>query len=108
MNPTLLATLIVLAGGLVLTIGDLFMLKWTTTSVWKIYAIGLMFYFIGDNLLAQSFRFESPAVASIALVVFNVITLALVSWIVFHVPLSKGQIAGIVLGICAVIMMQIS
>jgi len=44
-----LALLILAVGGIVLTIGDLFMKKWVVSNSWIIYVVGMIFYIIGLN-----------------------------------------------------------
>ena len=89
-------------GGVVLTVGDVLMKKLVVTNSGFFYLLGLAAYLLGLNFLAQSFRFENIAVASIMLVIFNVTILSLVSWFFFKEPLSVLQIIGIVLGMAAV------
>lgn len=93
-------------GGLILTFGDIIMKKWVQTHHTVFYVVGLTIYLIGLNFLAQSFRFKNIAVASVIFVIFNVVTLALVSWLYFRETLSPLQISGIVLGILAVTILE--
>jgi multidrug transporter EmrE-like cation transporter len=95
-------------GGLILTIGDIFMKNWVSSSKNIFYVIGLGIYIIGLNFLAFSFKYKNIAVASVIFVLFNVITLALVSWLYFKEPLNTFQIIGIVLGLGAVILLEFS
>jgi len=99
--------ILLLIGGLILTIGDIFMKKWVATDTYLFYFIGLATYLIGLNFLAQSFKFENIAVASVIFVVFNVATLGIVSWLYFKETLSTLQIAGIIIGIIAIIVLEL-
>jgi len=102
-------SLILLAiGGVVLTCGDILMKKWVATNTYMFYFIGLAIYLVGLNFMAQSFKFENIAVASTLLVIFNIISLAIVSWLFFKETLSPLQIVGIVMGIATVIILELA
>lgn len=103
-----IAFILLLIGGIILTIGDIVMKKWVTNNNYVFYIVGLIVYLIGLNFLAQSFKYKNIAVASVIFVIFNVVTLSLVSWLYFKETLSLFQIIGIVLGICSVIILEIA
>ena len=103
-----IAMILLLAGGIILTVGDFLMKKWVNTNSYLFYIIGMAVYLIGLNFLAQSFKFENIAVASVIFVIFNVVTLSLVSWFYFKETLSNLQIAGIVVGLIAVVLLELS
>lgn len=94
-------------GGVILTAGDVVMKKWVVTDRRLLYFVGLLIYFVGTIFLAESFRYKNIAVASIIFVLFNVITLTVVSWLYFKEGLSGWQVAGILLGLAAVAIMEI-
>ncbi len=104
MNPWPLVLLFL--GGVILTIGDIFMKRWVVTNELFIYLVGMVIYVAGLNFLAQSFKFENIAVASIIFVIFNVVTLTLFSWLYFKEPLSIIQVAGIILGLTSVFLLE--
>lgn len=95
-------------GGIILTLGDIFMKKWVSTKSYVFYFIGLAIYLVGLNFLAQSFKFKNIAVASVIFVIFNVVTLSIVSWFYFKETLSTMQIIGIILGITAIIFLELA
>jgi multidrug transporter EmrE-like cation transporter len=103
-----IAIILLLIGGIILTAGDILMKEWVSTNRYLFYFIGLAVYLIGLNFLAQSFKFKNIAVASVIFVIFNVVTLSLVSWIYFKETLSIMQIIGIALGIAAIIVLELS
>jgi len=103
-----IAIILLLIGGLILTIGDIFMKKWINTNAYLFYFIGLATYLIGLNFLAQSFKFKNIAVASVIFVIFNIVTLSLVSWFYFKETLSPMQIIGIVIGIIAIVVLELA
>ena len=98
--------ILVLIGGVVLTVGDVFMKKWVGTDNYLFYVFGMLIYLVGLNFLAQSFKYKNIAVASVILVLFNVITLALFSWLYFKETLTTTQIIGIVLGLTSVVVLE--
>ena len=78
------------------------MRKWVSTNEWLWYGVGLAFYFIGLNFLAQSYRYEHIAVSSIIFVLFNIIVLTLASKVLLGDSLSLGRMFGLGLGVAAV------
>lgn len=69
---------------------------------------GFAIYLVGLMFLAQSFKFKNIAVASTIFVIFNVVTLALVSWLYFKEELNPMQIGGMSLGIASVILLELA
>jgi len=96
------------AGGLILTIGDLFMKEWIVTNKSWIYIIGIIFYLAGMNFLAFSFKYKNIAVASVIFVLINIITLLIFSYFYFHEKLSGLEIAGVALGIAAIVLLELA
>ena len=103
LNPFML----LLYGGLILTIGDIIMKKWTITNNSPTYLLGLAVYIIGLNFLAFSFKSKNIAVASVIFIVFNVTSLSLISWLIFGQKLSTTEIIGIALAMIAVVILEI-
>ena len=103
-----LPTLLLFLGGIILTMGDVFMKKWVGSMAHVYYVLGMLLYVVGLNFLAQSYRFENIAVASAILISFNLITLAIVSWLFFKEPLSGLQILGIVLGVASIVCLELT
>ena len=99
---------LLLIGGIILTLGDIVMKKWVNTNNLYLYIIGIAVYLVGLNFLAQSFKFKNIAVASIILIIFNVVTLSLVSWFYFKETLNSFQITGIILGLTSVVFLELA
>lgn len=97
---------LVLIGGLILTIGDIFMKQWTHSNNWTTFIIGLVTWCIGLVFLAFSFKYKNIAIASLIFSLSNVITLALFSWLYYKEVLTLYHIIGIILGIIAVIFLE--
>ena len=95
-------------GGAVLTCGDILMKKWVVTNSVYLYIGGMLIYLVGLNFLAQSFKYKNIAVASIIFVLFNIILLAIVSWFYFKEKLSALQIVGLIVGIAAIVILEMA
>ncbi len=106
MPERLLSLVLLFTGGLVLTAGDILMKTWVSTNRRALFVAGLVVWLVGLVFLAKSFKYENIAVASIIFVTFNVVTLALVSWLYFRETLTGTQITGILLGIAAVAVLE--
>lgn len=98
---------LLIAGGIILTAGDVIMKKWVVSNTTAFYVIGMVFYVLGLNFLAQSYKYRNIAVASTILVVINVVTLSLFSHFYFKDALSAYQIVGIILAISAVVFLEV-
>lgn len=103
-----LPIILLAAGGIILTVGDIVMKKWVTTSQPIFYIIGLIIWILGLLFLAQSFKYKNIAVASTIFVIFNVATLSLVSWFYFNEKLSALEVGGILLGIISITLLELS
>jgi multidrug transporter EmrE-like cation transporter len=66
----------------------------------------MLIWVLGLCCLAATLKSQNIAVASFMLVFFNIASLALVEWYVFHNILTPQQIVGLVLGLGAVLMLQ--
>lgn len=102
------AILLLFIGGTVLTLGDITMKKWVNTNSHTFYIAGLIVWLVGLMFLAQSFKYKNMAVASTIFVIFNVVTLSIVSWLYFKETLSTFQILGVIIGLVAIIVMEIA
>ena len=100
--------LLLFIGGSVLTVGDIVMKKWVTNNNIFLFVEGLAIYLVGLIFLAYSFKYKNIAVASTIFVVFNIITLSIVSWFYFKETLSTVQLIGIVFGIFSVLFLELA
>jgi multidrug transporter EmrE-like cation transporter len=100
--------LLLFIGGCVLTIGDIVMKKWVVNNSGFLFIIGLAIYLAGLIFLAWSFKYKNIAVASVIFVIFNIITLSIVSWFYFKETLTGLQIAGMLLGISSIIFLELA
>ena len=97
-----------LAGGIVLTAGDIIMKKWIAGGGVIVYGIGLVIYLVGMVFLSQSYKFKNIAVASLAMVIINIITLLIISWLFYHEQLSVLQLIGVTLGLMSVVILELA
>jgi multidrug transporter EmrE-like cation transporter len=100
--------LILFVAGITLTIGDLVAGKWIQNKNKFLYVLTLCLYLIGLNFLIYSYKFEDIAVASITMEIFNVVTLTLAGRFLFKENITKTEFAGIIVGIIAVVILEIS
>jgi multidrug transporter EmrE-like cation transporter len=100
--------LILLGGGVVLTAGDIFMKEWVKNDSLVFFTVGILIYLVGMFFLAASFKFKNIGVASLMLVLFNIIALTIVSWFFFKETLSVPQLIGMVVGLISVSILELA
>jgi multidrug transporter EmrE-like cation transporter len=98
--------ILVLIGGLVLTIGDVFMKQWSLNNNWPTFILGMLVWVMGLICLAFSFKSKNIAVASLIFSLSNVVFLTLLSWLYYKEPLTTYQILGMILGTSAIIFLE--
>ncbi|MBI4185502.1 hypothetical protein HY524_00440 [Candidatus Berkelbacteria bacterium] len=98
--------LLLFVGGTLLTFGDLVAKEWVQADRPALFVATLGFYLIGLVFLIVSFRTKNIAVASALFVTANIVTLALVSWLWFHEPLSRRQLTGLVVTLIGILIME--
>ncbi|MDD5251112.1 MAG: hypothetical protein PHT12_00585 [Patescibacteria group bacterium] len=99
---------LIVFGGLILTAGDIIMKTWVAKNNWSFFVIGFLAYAVGLICLAFSFRHQNIATASLAMVLFNIITLAAVSRFWFHEPLTAWRSVGLLIGLVAVVVLELA
>jgi len=106
--------LLLLIGGVSLTAGDITAKKWMQLSGGNFsislhwYLLSLFFYAIGVTLFALSLKHKSLAIATIILVFFNLLTVAIIGHYYFDEKLSALQIVGIMIGFASVVLLEIA
>ncbi|KKP80183.1 MAG: hypothetical protein A2271_03800 [Candidatus Moranbacteria bacterium RIFOXYA12_FULL_35_19] len=100
--------IILFVGGSILTIGDILMKKWVVNNSIPLFITGLGIYLVGLIFLAISFKYKNIAVASTIFVIFNIITLSIVSWFYFKETLTPFQLIGIALGISSILFLELA
>ena len=101
------AIILLISGGLILTIGDIVFKFYAVAPKSYLYVIGLVIYVIGLMFLVQTFKTENIAVASAVFVIANIVTLLIVSWLYFGEPLSGIKIIGIIIAIIAILVLEL-
>jgi multidrug transporter EmrE-like cation transporter len=110
-----------ITGGVLLTVGDLFMKAWAVSTnkynyfigifFWILgsvstnkynYFIGIFFWILGSLFLAWTYKYENLAIATLFYIIVNILTLALVSSFYYHEPLSIKQTIGLLLGLVSI------
>jgi multidrug transporter EmrE-like cation transporter len=105
---TYLPLILLFAGGVILTAGDIVMKKWVSNHNALFFMIGLAIYLCGLVFLVHSYKYKNIAVASTMFVIFNVVTLSFVSWFYFKEGLSVLQMIGIIMGLGAVVVLELA
>jgi multidrug transporter EmrE-like cation transporter len=88
--------------------GDVIMKKWVNNNNASFFVAGLAIYLVGLVFLGYSFKFKNIAAASTIFVIFNIVTLSIVSWFYFKETLSTPQLIGIALGMCSIIFLEMA
>jgi hypothetical protein len=97
-----------LLSGLVLTGGDIvlrmsFADKWTSG-----FYLTFMIYMLGIFFMMMSFFQQNIAVATVAAVIINAVGYLVVVYFLYGDTISMPQLAGIVLGLCAFAILELS
>ena len=101
-----MALVLTIGGGIILTIGDIVLKKWVTTSYSLFYVLGILLYFVSMLFLAQSYKYEDVIVASMLMILFNIVTLTIVGVFVFKENITLYEMGGIFLGIAAICLLE--
>mgnify|MGYP001604770022 CR=1 FL=1 len=99
--------LILIFAGSILTLGDIIFKFYALSHKPLLYIYGLVLYIIGMLFLVQTFKTENIATASAIFVIANILTLSVVSWFYFNEQLSAVQIAGLLLAVCAILLLEL-
>jgi multidrug transporter EmrE-like cation transporter len=89
-----------------LTLGDIVATQWIRHGGNYLYLFVIIFYFIGMIFLINSYKTEDIPVASIILVIFNVVILLFVGVLVFGERISFGKVLGIVLCFISIFLLE--
>ncbi len=100
--------LVLFLAGTILTIGDLLAGKWILTKNKTTYFFVLFIYIVGLNFLIWSYKFEDIAIASIIMEIFNITTLTFAGIFLFGEKITKTELAGIIVGLVSIIILEIA
>ena len=99
--------LILILGGLILTVGDIFIKKWTLDNSFINFLIGLIFWIIALLLLAYSFKSINIVSATFIEILVNIITLVIADYFFFKDPITLMEIVGIITGFIAIYILEL-
>jgi multidrug transporter EmrE-like cation transporter len=104
--------LLLFFGGLLLTIGDLLMKQWIKVTngsslLSMPYLLGMVAYVAGLTFYAYTLRSKHIAIATVILILFNLITLLIVDHFFFGERYSMLHLAGIAIGMVAVLLLEL-
>ncbi len=99
--------LILAIGGILLTIGDMIFKVWTQSQQAYLFAAGFSLYVLGLIFLVESYKYTNIAIASAIFIIFNLLSLSIMTWWYFNEPLSKFQIVAMIFTVMAVILFEL-
>src|SRR5262245_38657461 len=106
----LVSIVILFAGGVILTAGDVVFKYWVEKGATMhsiLYVVGIVLYLVGSMFLVESYKHDINIVAAgIIQVLFNTIILVLFTYFYFHEPLTARQIFGILLGMISIYLIR--
>jgi multidrug transporter EmrE-like cation transporter len=106
-NKKLSPLVLLFIGGIILTVGDVIAARWVHTGGNYLYIFIMLLYMFGMFFLISSYKSEDIAVASVILVIFNVVILTIAGILFFHEGVSITKIVGILLGLIAVVLLEL-
>lgn len=93
-------------GGVVLTLGDLVATKWIRFGGGYLYFLVFVFYLFGMMLLVRSYKSEDIPVASLIMVIFNIIILFFAGFFLFDESINLTKIIGILLCFISIFLLE--
>ena len=94
-------------GGIILTIGDIFIKKWTIDNNVLNFLSGMALWIVALLLLAYTFKFMNVVSATFIEVLVNVITLVVADLLFFKDPITWLEIIGILLGMVSIYILEL-
>ena len=105
MSETMMVYILLVGGGFVLTAGDVVMKRWSETNDMMLFILATMMYVVALVMLGVSFKFKNMAAASALIIVFNLLTLTIISWWCFNEAPSAKQSVGLALASIAALLL---
>lgn len=100
------AFLIIGAGAIFDTIGDLFIKNWIANNTSISLGSGIFFYAIGLSLLVYSFTFKNMVVTSVLFIILNLMLLSIVNYFYYNEGFSYKEGIALILGIAAIFLFE--
>jgi multidrug transporter EmrE-like cation transporter len=101
------ALLILVAGGVLLTMGDVIFLYWKGHTTNILYMSGFALYAFALVFLIKAYKYEHLAVAASILDISNVLMLVFISWLFFNQSITAIQGVGVFFATIAFILLEI-
>lgn len=98
--------LMLIAGGLILTVGDIVQKQWAITHKNYLFWLGIAVWTIGSVFLAFAYQYKNMAVATVIYIMVNIVSLTLVSWYWYNEKLTPLQIFAVILAMIAVVILE--
>lgn len=101
--------LILFAGGIILTVGDLVFKNWAEkgASYSFVYIFGILMYVVGSMALVESYKYDvNIALAGVVQVIFNTVILVAFTFFYFKEPISTKQAAGLILSVVSLYLIR--
>ena len=105
MNPYV--TVLLLAGGVLLTLGDIVFKYYAGHHNVYLYGLGLLLYIAGLVPLIESYKFTNIEVASALLVLFNIAILTVAGWLLFKEKISALELVGLAFAAAAIVLLEL-
>ena len=99
--------LLLILGGITLTVGDIFIKKWTISSIVLDFFLGFFFWIIGLLFLAHACKVINIVSASFIEILINIITLVFADYLFFKNPITIPEIIGIIVGMLAIYIIEL-
>ena len=97
----------VISGASIWTVGDIFIKQWVESDKLHLLVIGILIWIAGLLCLAESFKYKNMVIAGVLMVVVNAIMLAIVSWVFYKEQLTVLQIAGVIVGMVGLYLLEV-
>jgi len=99
---------LLITGGLLYTVGDILCLKWLSYTPPNItyYFLALASYITGMLMLLETFKKTHIVIASMLIIIFNVVSLTIVSAIFYDKPINLTQGIGLAMAVGSLFLLK--
>ena len=93
-------------GGLISTVADIFLKKWTLTNNNFYYYFGFFLYNVAIYFLASTFKEKNITTGVVIYILVNIASFAIINSIYFNDNLSPIQIFAVILAGCSIYLLE--
>jgi len=93
-------------GGLISTIGDVFLKNWTLNNNNTEYYLGFLCYNIGIYFLVTTFKEKNITTSIVIYILVNIVSFAILNSLCFNDNLNSTQIFGVILAVCSIYLLE--